>query len=485
MPSFAFGDSLIKQPNVSGQFYDANPQRLSASIDQLFSQADIPSIDQPINILIVPHAGYVYSGPVAAYGFKAVKKNQYKTIVILAPSHFYGFEGISIWPQGGFQTPLGVVDVDQDFAKQLIGDHEQFYFDPKAFEREHSLEVEIPFLQKTFQSFKIVPVIMGQPGFGTLEAFASTLKKIIGSRDDVLIVVSTDLSHYHEDTVARRMDKEAMEAIQQLDAPKIYKECFLREMEMCGFIPVTAAILYAKQNNLNHVELLRYANSGDVTGDRGSVVGYSAITINKDNSQSNVGNTAEAAEAAQESSLTISQKKRLLTIARQAIEKYVRNKKVLSVNETDPRLLKTEGAFVTIHQQGALRGCIGQIIADRPLFLIVREMAISAASRDPRFQPITIEELDNIDLEISVLSKPRQIKSVDEMIMGVHGVIVSRGSHHGVFLPQVAEETGWSKEEFLSQLCAQKAGLSPDAWEDPATKIEVFTAEVFSEKDVQ
>jgi len=475
MSPSAFSESNIKQPNVSGQFYEADPSRLSAEINRFLSKATVTPYARHIDIVIVPHAGYMYSGGVAAYGFKAASQNKYKTIVILAPSHYVDFDGISVGLQEGFQTPLGTVRVDQDFAKKLVASSDKVYFEPQAFEREHSLEVEIPFLQKTFQDFQIVPVVMGHPPVQALKEFASGLNHVMGSRKDVLIVVSTDLSHYHDDGTARKMDQHAVEAVKGLEIEQIWKECHLRSMEMCGFIPVTAALIYAKQRGLDTVDVLKMANSGDVSGDRERVVGYSSMVIYDKNQK------IESAKG----SLSLGQKKRLIEIAKETMTQYVNTKKVLDVKESDPRLSEVEGAFVTIHKQGQLRGCIGNIIGRGPLYLTVRDMAIAAASEDPRFTPVKKEELKDLEVEVSVLSKPHRIKSVDEIELGVHGVIVSGGTFNsGVFLPQVAESTGWSKEEFLSQLCAQKAHLPPDAWKDPKTKIQVFTAKVFWEKEL-
>lgn len=472
----AHADTKIKRPNVSGQFYTAEPQELSTQIGEFFQRADVVPAARYIDIVIAPHAGYIYSGAVAAHGFKAASRNKYTTIVILAPSHYVGFDGIAIGLQDGFQTPLGVAEVDRAFAQQLINEDEQFYFKPEPFEREHSLEVEIPFLQKTFTDFKIVPVIMGQPSFALLEKFAASLNKIIGERKDVLIVVSTDLSHYHPDAKARTMDALAIKAITSFDAKAVWEGCQRRSaMEMCGFVPTTAALLYARQRGLTHAQMLRYANSGDVTGDRDGVVGYTSIIIYGD-PQNNEDKDA----------LTLAQKKRLLDIARQTMDEYVRTGKILEFRETDPRLLREEGAFVTIHKQERLRGCIGNILGRGPLYQTVRDMVIAAAAQDPRFDPVQTQELNDLDIEVSVLSKPRVIQNVAEIVLGKHGVIVSQGpGHQGVFLPQVATETGWSKEEFLNQLCAQKAGLAPDAWKNPKTKIEIFTAQVFDKKDVQ
>jgi len=269
--------------------------------------------------------------------------------------------------------------VDQDFSKQLISLNGQYYFEPQAFEKEHSLEVEIPFLQKIFSNFKIVPVIMGQPNFETLNSFASDLNKLIGAREDVLIVVSTDLSHFHDDAFARKIDQKSIGAVKELNAQKLWKGCHLKVMEMCGCVPVTTAILYAKQKGLKNIDVLKVANSGDISGDKERVVGYTSIVIYNDE---------KAQEQQEVSSFTIEQKKRLLDIARNSIEQYVNAGKYYTFENTDARLSLQEGAFVTIHIDGRLRGCIGNIIGKGPLFMTVRNMAISAASQDARFKPV-------------------------------------------------------------------------------------------------
>ena len=180
--------------------------------------------------------------------------------------------------------------------------------------------------------------------------------------------------------------------------------------------------------------------------------------------------------------LNENQQKELLKIARQTIQTYVSTGKKPDFNITDQTLNEESGAFVTIYKKGQLRGCIGNIIGYQPLWETVRDMAIESSTGDPRFSAVTEKELGDIDIEISVLSKPKRIKSIDEIILGKHGVIVRRGSNSGVFLPQVATETGWSKEEFLSYLCSHKADLSADAWKSKDTEIHIFSAQVFGEK---
>lgn len=468
-PAFA---NNIKSPNVSGQFYEADPAKLAQSVENYLQLAKIDPFREEVQIVIVPHAGYVYSGPVAGYGFKAVSQKEFKTIVILAPSHFYGFGGASVWTRGGFQTPLGIVDVDEEFAGKLTEFDSTFSFDPKAFQKEHSLEVEIPFLQKTFENFKIVPVVLGQMGFDDCAKLAKALDTLIGERKDVLVVVSSDMSHYRDHKTAGVMDSATLESIAKLDVQGFYKDCRLGAKEMCGFIPVTTALLLSQIRGLKP-RILKYAHSGDVTGDNQSVVGYAAVAFYKDH-QLKEKKTAD---------LTVDQKKKLLQFARQTIEQYVTKKSILKFQIEDPRFAFTEGAFVTIHKDGQLRGCIGHIVSSEPLQKTVRDMAVASASEDPRFEPVSVDELTSIDVEISVLSKPWKIKDIEEIILGVHGVIISKKGAHGVFLPQVATETRWDKQKFLSELCRQKAGLPADCWKDPQTDIEIFTAQVFGEKN--
>jgi len=474
----AYSQVPIKKPNVSGGFYPGNPKELSDQIDSFFKKASVVPSESRVEMIIAPHAGYVYSGPVAAYGYKAASQSSCKTIVVIAPTHYFNFPGASVWSQGKFETPLGLVDVDGDFAQKLIAKDKELAFMPQAFEKEHSLEVQIPFLQKTFKDFKIVPIIMGAPSFEVCQNLAKALADVVGDRKDVLIVISTDMSHYHSAQIAKSMDQQAISFVRDLNAADLWKSCQDQTVELCGFVPVTTALLYAKEKGLS-VKILDYGDSGDATGDKQAVVGYfSAVFSEKSKGQ-------DKKKDDQTLPLTVAQKKRLLEIARQTIVQYVQTGKTLDVQETDPRLLKEEGAFVTLQKQGRLRGCIGNILGSGPLFLTVRNMAIASATQDPRFPPVTKEELGQLELEISVLSKPWRISDPKEIELGVHGVIISRGPFNkGLFLPQVATEQGWTLEQFLSYLCSEKAGLPPDAWKDPSTMIEIFTAQVFSEKNL-
>jgi len=473
--TLAWGDMMIKEPNVAGGFYPADSKELSEFIDNLEQSTGPVPTDRKVLIAIAPHAGYPFSGPVAAYTYKAIAHNHYKTIVVIGPSHFYPFEGISVWPKGGFKTPLGIVPVDEDFAQALLKENPEFKFLPQVYEREHAIEVELPFIQKTFDHVSIVPILMGNPDPQVCHDLAVALDKLIGQRDDVLVLISSDMSHYYTYDVCNRMDALTLQAIKEIDPKKFFEGCISRKMEMCGFVPATTALILARLRGIKHVEVLKHANSGDTSGDKSRVVGYSSVIFYSDL----LGESHSQDESV--GVLSLFQKKELLKIARDTIETFVKTGKVPEVISKDARLNEVEGAFVTITKHGSLRGCVGNIIGQEPLYETVRDMAVAASSQDPRFTPLTVAELKDIDLEISVLSKPRRVRDASEIQLGKHGVIVSDGSHQGVFLPQVAAETGWSKEEFLSQLCSQKAGLPPDAWKDPNIALYVFTADVFSE----
>lgn len=469
-------DSFVKSPNVAGQFYPADPQELSEGIGRFLNKADVKDAPGSIKILISPHAGYVYSGPVAAYGYKAIRGQPYRTVVIIGLSHFADFEGFAIWPEGAFETPLGKVEVDKKFSDELLQKTERVKSFSEAFNREHSLEAQLPFLQTVLKDFKIVPILTGRPNADDCNILASALSEIMAEREDVLLLVSTDMSHYHDAATAAKMDESALFDVQNLRLGDLWKGVAAGEKEFCGFAGVATALLYAKLQGIDGTQVLKYADSGDITGDKDRVVGYSSVIFYKKGDK-NMGKNNGMPP------LTEAQKKRLIEIAKSTIESYTRAKEISDVKEQDSRLLSAEGAFVTIRKYGRLRGCIGNVIGTGPLYLTVRNMAVAAAAKDPRFPPLKEEELADIDVEVSVLSVPWQIKNIDEFELGKHGVIVSRGDHSGLFLPQVAGETGWSKEEFLSYLCQEKAGLPADAWKDPETKIQVFTADVFSEKD--
>src|SRR3989338_5225480 len=524
----------IKEPNVAGQFYPADKDELSLKVENLLNAANpqpatsgsTTLTTSEIFCLISPHAGYDFSGPTAALGYKLIKGRPYKTVIILGPSHQYYFKGVSVYPSGKFQPPLGDLEVDSDFTQKIISpavslSTSSLDFIPQAFEKEHSIEVQLPFLQKTLDDFKIVPILIGDADFQDLNVLADKLNKAIAGRPDVLLIASTDLCHSYDYQETERVDKltlsylglsleegkaypsglekmpAPLEAGEQFGSGKrllmgsardIYAKLEAGSIQMCGGLPVVTAMLIAKNLGHNKLKILNYTNSAEVTNRKIKglwTVGYLSALIDRDDTVNHthtrwvgvtVGVTGETVM------LNDTQKARLLEIARKTIQEYVTSGKKLDFSEDDPQLKTISGAFVTIHKQGELKGCIGNIIGQKPLFETIRDMAIESATGDPRFEPVTKDELKDIEIEISVLSPLKKIEDTFEFQLGVHGVLVRKGWNQGVFLPQVAQETGWSKEEFLSNLCAHKAGLPADAWKDAKTEKYIFNALVFSEK---
>ena len=462
-----------KEPNVAGAFYPADPKELSSMIDGFLAKADPEPMEGEIFALISPHAGFGFSGQTAAYGYKLIKGNPYKTVIVIAPSHQYGFSGVSVYPEGVFRTPLGDIAVDSEFTGKLLKKIHEVSFDSEAFAKEHSLEVQLPFLQEVLVNFKLVPIVMGDCTLETCQRLAILLKNAIGSRKDVLVVASTDMYHGYDYEETEKVDAKTISYLKNMDAEGLYYGLKDEQLQLCGGYGVVTTLILSKQIGHDKIKVLNHTTSAQVTGrkEKGTwTVGYVSCAIDNPEGEKMI--------------LNKEQRKRLLEIARKSIETFLLTGKKLEVTESDPLLNKEMGAFVTLHEHGELRGCIGNIVGRGPLYLTVRDMAVEAATGDPRFSSVKADELKNIEIEISVLSPLEKIDNADKIKMGIHGVLVRKGFYSGVFLPQVATETGWNKEEFMSNLCSHKAGLAPDAWKDKSTEIFIFTAQVISEKEV-
>ncbi len=487
MALFSFSSGArggVKEPNVAGGFYPADPAALKEMIAAYLKEAVLPqeTPEAPL-VVIVPHAGYIYSGPVAAYGFKSVQGKRYDTVVILAPSHFFPFRGAAVYREGAFRTPLGDVTVDTATVEALLARLPGFVTQaPRVFEREHALEVELPFLQSVLSDFKLVPVIFGEAALGDLEMMGQALAEILKGKR-ALVVVSTDLSHYKRYDEAGDLDRRTIDYMLGADTSGLWQEVSAGGGNCCGIKPVMVGMSYARARGAEKGTLLKYANSGDTVGDKSRVVGYASIVYAAGPAPAKKEKAASAEShknKKEDSMLTRDDKKRLIEIARRAIEARLRGREVSVAPEGSAGLNLERGAFVTLHKQGRLRGCIGLFTSSDPLYLVVAQMAVAAATQDHRFPPVSAGELKDIDIEISVLSEPKPVADWKSVRLGVDGVIVRRGMASGVFLPQVATETGWDLETFLGQLCSQKAGLAWECYKDPATKLLTFQADVFS-----
>lgn len=464
----------VKEADLAGTWYPANKTELSQMLEGYMKAAPVEKSDSSVFAIISPHAGFQFSGPIAACGYNAVKDKGIKTVVVIGFSHRKAFNGISVYSKGSWRTPLGEVAIDEALATEIMSKDLRMRFEKRLFDEENSVEMQIPFVQIALKGAKIVPIAFGTQDYKDAEILASALSSALKDRNDVLIVASTDLSHFHPYKEANAIDKDIVEIVAKMKAKDVYDNAVLGRCELCGMMPVTAVVLAAEKSGFDGIKILKYANSGDTSGAKDSVVGYLSAVIYREGSPK----TGSAAV------LSNAQRKRLLQIARESITSFVKDGKRKKFTETDPLLTANMGAFVTLHELGELRGCIGNMVGQGPLYRTVADMAIEAATGDPRFRTLSPAEIERIEIEISVLTPMKKVSGYKDVKIPGDGVLVRRGYSSGVFLPQVATENNWDRDTFLTYLCEHKAALSPDAWKDPRTEIYTFTAEVFNEKGV-
>ncbi len=472
----------IRESVIAGSWYPGDPDVLRSQILDFLSRAKPPQIEGELIALISPHAGYMYSGQVAAYAYKLLEGRPFHTVVIVAPSHRAYFRGVSVYPRGGYRTPLGIVPIAEDLTSRLMETSPVISYIPQAHAQEHSLEIQLPFLQVVLKDFRLVPLVMGEHDFHTCQELADAIVEVVKGKEDVLLVASTDLSHFYPYSQAVTLDRVVLEHVEAFDPEGLSKDLRTGRCEACGGGPMVAVMLAARALGADGARVLKYANSGDVTGDRSSVVGYMAAAIYRRGGSRRASDPEERVGV--DLGLSEDDKRLLHEIARTVIRNRVLGKPIPDFRVTSPRLREPRGAFVTIKKHGNLRGCIGYVKPIKPLWQAVAEMAEAAAFEDPRFPPVTADELDDLEIEISVLTPLMEVKGSPEEIVrqiqvGKHGIMIERPPYYsGLLLPQVATEYGWDAETFLEQTCL-KAGLPTDAWRDPATRIYLFSAEIF------
>lgn len=473
--------AATKTADKAGSWYPGNSEELRAMIKKCLDKAAAPKITGDIIGIISPHAGYVFSAPCAAYGYKELEDRGIKTAVIVGFNHATRHDGIAVCDYDSYKTPLGEVKIDKTISDELIKQNSKIYAMKEAFNDEQSTELQVPYLQTVLKDFSIVVISIGDQSLANCNILSDALYNVLKTRHNYVLIASTDMSHYLPYDKNNEVDKFSMELIKKFSGSALYFESMKHNHRlMCGFGAVTAVMDACKKLGADEVVILNHINSGDITFDRSNVVGYLSAAFVKGGVQTAEANTAFIKEG-EKGMFTEEEKDKMLKLARDTITAYLKDGKKLEVKETDPLLNEEMGAFVTLHKKGNLRGCIGNIIGSGPFYLTVRNMAIESATGDPRFSPVTPDEMKDIDIEISALSPIEKITDPDKIIMGKHGVIVKQGYRSGVYLPQVATETGWSRDEFMDSLCMHKAGISPTAWRTGQCEIYIFTAEVFGE----
>ena len=460
----------IRPPVVAGAWYPGAPEQLAAAVDGYL--AGITPVDGEPLALIVPHAGYVFSGAVAAGGFKQLAGVTYDVAVIIAADHRPPVsKPISVWASGGFETPLGVVPVDKGLANALIAADSRIRFDPAAHQGEHPIEIELPFLQRVVPGCGIVPVLMGSDDEAVVRALANALTKTLSGRRAV-IIASSDLSHYPQEQDAVHVDEATLAAI-EVGNPAHLRATVAHSMTAgvpnlvtcaCGLGPILVTMQVSEGLGANMITRLSYANSAaSAYGDSDRVVGYGAVMFWR----------------YEPPNLTQEQRQQLLALARSAIREHLQSGRTISYHTTDPVLNRRAGAFVTLLHKGELRGCTGHVPANRPLYEVVKERAVVTATADHRFTPLTIDELDDLKIEISVVSPLRRVSNIEQIEAGKHGLVIVHAGRRGLLLPEVPVRRGWDRETFLEALCF-KAGLPKGSWRQETTLF-MFTTVEFGE----
>lgn len=486
MNIFGQGSGHDRQPAVAGSFYPSVSEKLRSELSGYFSSLPGPEAGTKVRAIIVPHAGYVYSGHTAAVGFAAVKSDAvYENVFLIGASHRYAFEGAAVFCSGNMITPLGTVKVNKELGRQLVNNGKYFIERDDVHGPEHSLEVQLPFIQYHFtHQPELVPILIGTRDKNVLKAIADGLRPYFNEHN--LFVISSDFSHYPSYSDACKADRQTSDALLTGD-PEIFLKT-VRSVEasgidnlataMCGWSAGLVLMYLTNDDRGLTIRNAEYRNSGDSRyGGRDEVVGYNAIIVEK----KSVAGQQSSVQA--DFTLSAEEKRTLLGIARDAISSKLKGTKPANTDASKltARLKEPLGAFVTLTIKGDLRGCIGRFTSPDPLWQVVRSMAIEAAFGDPRFPPLSVAEYPDIHIEISVLGPMKKINDIKEIKIGRHGIYLKNGFRSGTLLPQVASERGWSVTDFLGYCARDKAGIGWDGWKDKNTEIFIYEAYVFGE----
>ncbi len=486
METFSQNLTTDRQPVAAGRFYPADKGALTVEIAKLFESCKKTPGNLQVRAIIAPHAGYVFSGRIAASAYSAIPGNSVcKNVFIIGSSHIMAFNGASVYNAGDFITPMGKIKVNREIANKLKDENKVFNFPVTAHLQDHNIEVQLPFIQYYFNPVPpIIPIIIGTDNENTIKEIASALKPWFTPGN--LFVISSDFSHYPSYNDAVETDNITATGLESMDpltflrtlASNSAKHIRGLATSMCGWTSGLTLLYLANGNNDLELRHIDYCNSGDSPyGEKDGVVGYHAFALVEKNHEQDTGSPSK-----NEFTFTENEKNTLFSIAKTSIISMLEDKKRISIDESKipPRLKIPMGAFVTLKINGQLRGCIGRFISADPLYKAVQASALSSAFEDPRFPPITgREEFEKTEMEITVLGPLKKISNINEIVPGKHGIYIKKDFRSGTMLPQVATENGWTVEEFLGYTSRDKAGLGWDGWKD--AEISIYEGVVLEE----
>ncbi len=471
METYSQNQAVDRQPIAAGRFYQADKETLQKDLSRMFNSCKKYNENKNVRAIISPHAGYVYSGKIAASAFSVIPENSvFKNIFIIASSHVMAFDGASVYNTGDYITPMGKVKVNRDIANKLKNENKVFNFPTTSHIQEHSIEVQLPFIQYYFKEVPpVIPIIIGTENEKTIKKIAEILRPWF--TPDNLFIISSDFSHYPAYNDAVEYDKLTAISI-SANNPAIFLKTLKDNSEkkipglvtsMCGWTSGLTLLYLTEGNNQLEIKPVDYSNSGDSPyGGKIEVVGYNAIAVfEKKGSPANN-------KTGKEFSFTDKETSQLFEIVNNTIKSGLNNEKIPVIDESTipPKFMTPMGAFVTLKIDGALKGCIGRFISSDPLYKVVQASALSSAFEDPRFSPLTKEEFEKTDIEITVLGPLSKINDINEIVLGKHGLYIKKDFRSGTMLPQVAIENNWTVEEFLGYTSREKAGLGWDGWKD-------------------
>ncbi len=448
---------IIKECTLAGSFFPAEKEELNTMVDNFLNNAENKNY-QNIKAIVVPHAGLIYSGQTAAYAYKQLENKNINKIILIGPTHHQYTDKLTFMHADYWNTPLGEIELDNKSIYELEKNPDFTFFD-QAFIEENSLETQLPFIKKILPQAKLIPIAVGILNNGQIQSASASLLNIID--ENTILIISTDLSHYHPQEEAQKIDKICLDSIKNLE--------FDSECEACG--EVGLKILFQTAQKLNwQAEVLDYSHSGEITGDV-EVVGYASAII--------TGELKNLKTKEQENNYSTEEMAYLLKLARDTIQyAFENNGKIMPLENIPEKFKEKRGVFVTLHKQGKLRGCIGYIQPIEKLYQAVQNNVLSAALNDPRFNPLEKNELIDCEIEISVLSVPEKT-TLNEIQENIDGVILKQGLNQATYLPQVWEDIN-GPAEFYGSLCI-KAGLQADCYTDEETEFYKYQAEVFHE----